>query len=236
MPATQLQPIETQSMTQAINLHIGLPQQPLLPLSGDESLDWVVILHGLFATRRSMRKLELHLRASGYEVLNWGYPTFWRTTAHHVQRLIPLLEQLEEDSRVRSINFVTHSMGGILVRYALDIAQLTKVKRVVMLAPPNRGSHLTRISLGPFAWCVPAICDLKEDPDSLPNRLQVPQQVEFGVIASLRDPIVRVANTFLPSQKDHCVLPTSHFKLPQHEAALRRVQFFLQNGRFSDAA
>lgn len=208
----------------------------LLPISVDSSLDWVVILHGLFATRRSMRKLELHLQAAGYEVLNWGYPTFLRTTKHHIQRLVPLLENLEKDASVRSINFVTHSMGGILVRYALHVARLTKVKRVVMLAPPNRGSHLTRISMGPFAWCVPAIGDLKKDPDSLPNRLAVPHQVEFGVIASSRDYVVRIADTFLPNQKDHCIVPTSHFKLPQHEAALSKVHFFLKTGKFSAAA
>ncbi len=203
-----------------------------LPPNRDVAADCVVILHGLFASCRSMRKIELHLRAAGYRVVNWGYPTFLRTTQHHVKRLVPLIEELERDPEVRSINFVTHSMGGILVRYALDIATLTKVKRVVMLAPPNRGSHLTRISLGPFAWCVPAIADLKKDPDSLPNRLPVPRQVEFGVIASSRDFIVRIADTFLPNQKDHCILAASHFNLPQHEAALNNVRYFLKTGKF----
>ena len=195
--------------------------------------DWVVLLHGLFATSRSMRKLELRLSDAGYEVLNWSYPTFLRTTDHHVHRLIERLKPLENDPCVQSINFVTHSMGGILVRCALHLVALSKVKRVVMLAPPNRGSHLTRISLGPFAWCVPAISDLSESPDSLPNRLRVPTEIEFGVIAASHDVVVRVANTALPNQKDHCTLPATHFRLPQYEATIQKVTSFLKTGYFA---
>lgn len=198
--------------------------------------DWVLLLHGLFASKRSMRKLESRIQSAGYVVFNWGYATWLRTTEHHVRRLVPLLVALQANPRVRSINFVTHSMGGILVRSALQVGSVAKVKRVVMLAPPNRGSHLTRISLGPFAWCVPAIADLSEAPNSLPNRLQVAKQVEIGVIAASRDFVVPVGNTALPTQRDHCVLDTSHFKLPSHEPAIRHVLSFLQTGQFARSA
>lgn len=205
---------------------------------GDDQADedWVVLVHGLFATSRSMRKLEVRLREIGYRVLNWSYPTFWRSTNHHVDRLVLALKQLQCNPDIRSINFVTHSMGGILVRCALHLVKLDKVKRVVMLAPPNRGSHLTRLSMGPLAWCVPAISDLSEAPDSLPNRIEAPTQVEFGVIAASRDVVVHVANTTLPNQKDHCTLKATHFMLPQHEAAVRNVTSFLATGSFYRAA
>lgn len=202
------------------------------------SRDWVVLLHGLFATRQSMRKLETRIAEVGYMVLNWGYPTWLRSTEQNVRRFLPQLELLQSDPSVRTINFVTHSMGGILARCALQLGGDTKVKRLVMLAPPSRGSHLTRISLGPFAWCLPAIADLSESPSSLPNRLEdasqhAASQVEIGVIAASRDFVVPVANTKISSQRDHCVLRTSHFGLPNHETAVRYVLSFLQNGKFS---
>lgn len=196
--------------------------------------DWVVLLHGLFATRRSMRKLELRIRDVGYTVLNWGYPTWLRSTEQHVRHLLPKVESLQRDPNVRSISFVTHSMGGILARCALHFGSDEKIKRLVMLAPPNRGSHLTRISLGPFAWFVPTIADLSESPDSLPNRLEVNSAVEIGVIAASHDFIVPVANTQLANQADHCVLSSSHFRLPSHETAVRCVLSFLQTGKFSN--
>jgi pimeloyl-ACP methyl ester carboxylesterase len=202
------------------------------------SRDWVVLLHGLFATRQSMRKLERHITDVGYSVLNWGYPTWLRSTEQNVRRLLPQLELLQSDPSVRTINFVTHSMGGILARSALQLGSDSKVKRLVMLAPPNRGSHLTRISLGPFAWCLPAIADLSESPDSLPNRLEdasrnTDSQVEIGVIAASRDFVVPVENTKVRNQQDHCVLRCSHFALPNHDIAVRYVLSFLQNGKFS---
>jgi pimeloyl-ACP methyl ester carboxylesterase len=199
--------------------------------------DWVVLLHGLFANCRSMRKLETRIGEVGYKVLNWGYPTWLRSTEQNVKRLLPQVELLQKDPSVRSINFVTHSMGGILARCALQLGSEAKVKRIVMLAPPNRGSHLTRISLGPFAWCLPAIGELSESPSSLPNRLEVSSrvtssQVEIGVIAASHDFIVPVANTQIRNQSDHCVLRSSHYQLPNHDTAVRNVLSFLQCGKF----
>jgi pimeloyl-ACP methyl ester carboxylesterase len=200
-----------------------------------EGMDWVVLLHGLFASRRSMRLLENAIRNIGYGVHNWGYSTWWRSTDFHVARLLPLLDELQTNPQVRSINFVTHSMGGILVRSALHVTRFSKVKRFVMLAPPNRGSHLTRIKLGPFAWCVPSIADLSEAPDSLPNRLSACAMVEIGVIAASRDLVVPIANTSLANQSDHCIVTSSHFSLPKDKMAVSQVLNFLQTGKFSQS-
>jgi pimeloyl-ACP methyl ester carboxylesterase len=204
-----------------------------LELSKVGAQDWVVLLHGLFASRQSMRLLEDAIQNAGYAALNWGYATWWRSTEYHVNRLLPLLAELQSNAQVRSINFVTHSMGGILVRSALHGSRFTKVQRMVMLSPPNRGSHLTRIKLGPFAWLVPSLADLSEAPDSLPNRLQSPNRVEIGVIAASHDFVVPVANTSLENQRDHCVVASSHFRLPREQAAIRLVLQFLQTGKFS---
>lgn len=194
--------------------------------------EWIVLLHGLFATRRSMNKLERRLSAVGYQVVNWGYRTLWRSTEEHVQQLLRTVRGLQNDANVQSISFVTHSMGGILARCALHYGNARKIKRIVMLAPPNSGSQLTRISLGPFSWCCPTIADLSESPDSLPNRLTNHRDVEFGVIAALRDFVVPLENTRLPNQRDHCVIPTTHFQLPNNEAAVNQVLHFLSVGSF----
>ncbi len=187
-----------------------------------------------------MRALARKLEAASYRVHNWSYPSFWVTVEQTARRMVPWLIQLDNQPDCRSINFVTHSLGAIVVRYALQQAvqisgSLQKVRRVVMLAPPNRGSHLTRLSPNPIAWCVPALADLAESADSLPNRLRDPAQVEFGVIAALHDFIVPVSHTIHPTQKDHCTLPTTHFKLPFHASVFDKVQLFLRQGRFSEA-
>ena len=194
--------------------------------------DVVILLHGLFATSKSMRTAKECLEDSGYTVINWGYPTFWRSIEKLTHGLLPTIKHLQSEPAVKSINFVTHSMGGILVRYALQIGSLAKIRRVVMMAPPNAGSHLTRVSLGPFRKFLPAIAELTESQDSLPNRLVDPNSVEFGVIAAEEDFVVKVPNTHLANQKDHCVLQTTHYALPKHEEALRKAVRFLKSGYF----
>ncbi len=179
-----------------------------------------------------MNTLERRIAAEGYSVLNWSYPTWWRSTEQHVRRLLTSLATLEANPCVTAIHFVTHSMGGILARSALHHGAHAKVRRLVMLAPPNRGSHLTRIRLGPFAWCVPAIADLSESPDSLANRIPMTSEVEIGVIAASHDFVVPIANTLLANQRDHCVVATSHFQLPNHDSAVSNAIAFLRHGHF----
>jgi triacylglycerol esterase/lipase EstA (alpha/beta hydrolase family) len=41
-----------------------------------------------------------------------------------------------------NINFVTHSLGGILVRQYLSVHDIPNLKYVVMLGPPNKGSEI----------------------------------------------------------------------------------------------
>jgi triacylglycerol lipase len=192
----------------------------------------VVLLHGLFATRRSMRNVAVRLEQSGYQVVNWGYPTLWRSVEQHAAALLPVLGALEDDPDTESISFLTHSMGGILARYTLQQKRFDKIHRMVMLAPPNGGSRLAGISLGPLTRVLPAIAQLSEAPDSLPNRLLEPGDIEIGIIAASSDFIVRLANTALPNQRDHCVIESNHFELPRHAEAIRKAIQFLQCGRF----
>ena len=199
------------------------------------SEDWVVLVHGLFASRRSMRQLQSRMQLHGYRVCNWGYSSWLQSTQQHIDRLVPQVQQLQELTSVRSISFVTHSMGGILVRAALQQTDIAKINRIVMLSPPNRGSHLTRLPSGPIAWLVPAIADLSREAGSLPNRLPPLPEIEVGVIAATRDLIVRVEDTLLVDQKDHCVVSTTHFRLPQNSEAIDKSLCFLQHGNFSAA-
>ncbi len=194
--------------------------------------DAVVLLHGLFATRRSMQKAEHRLRARGYRVINWGYSTLLRSVDSQVKSLLATIETLERNAEVRTINFLTHSFGGIMARYAMELHKFQKLHRMVMLAPPNRGSHLTKYSLGPFARFLPAIAELSNSSDSLTNRLPCNPNIDVGIIAASHDFIVKVANTTLPTQSDHCTVRGTHFQLPYMDDVLSMAIEFLSHGSF----
>ena len=191
----------------------------------------VVLVHGMLAGPRSMKPLESLLIMHGFEVVNWNYATLRHSIAVHAERLRTRLQALDRKSNVRWIHFVTHSMGGLVVRAALQ-QRLPKARRLVMLAPPNAGSRLTRIPLGPLQWCFPPLVELHESPNSFVNRLPPPANLEVGVLAAADDRVVCVGSTHLNGQADHRVVAGGHNALPRRADTGQYVLRFLQSGRF----
>jgi hypothetical protein len=99
----------------------------------------VVLLHGLARTRLSMSGLALHLGRAGFTTWSRTYPSRTLSIAASAEHIADAIaRELPAD---RPLAAVTHSLGGILIRH---LASRVPFSRVVMLAPPNRGSRLSR--------------------------------------------------------------------------------------------
>ncbi|MFN3192568.1 MAG: esterase/lipase family protein [Aureliella sp.] len=197
--------------------------------------DAVVLLHGLFASNRSMQAARDRFERDGYLVVNFGYKTLFQTIDDYLDGLVPMLGRLNDDRAVQSINFVTHSFGGILVRYALEHISHAKLHRAVMMAPPNNGIRLARYSLGVFDRLFPIVKQISDAPHSLPNSVPEPSGMDVGVIAADRDVIVNRESTKLKNQSDHRTIATTHFRLPYCSEALECASRFLRHGSFDQA-
>src|SRR5262249_48898603 len=105
----------------------------------------VFLLHGFGGRPVLMSRVARHLRLSNFDVRNWGYRSVRMPIEYNTDRLRDQLARIAAEGEYSGIHFVTHSLGGIVVRHVLDQSRLTGVPRVVMLAPPNAGSHVARI-------------------------------------------------------------------------------------------
>jgi len=144
----------------------------------------VILLHGLGRTSRSLSKMTDALQAAGFRPVNLDYPSRKRT----IQELA--LETIERDlsrcakMRASTVHFVTHSMGGVLVRYYISYHRPENLGRVVMLSPPNRGSeaadHLRDSAL--YRWFNGPVGEqLVTGPEGLPEQLG-PVDFPLGII------------------------------------------------------
>jgi hypothetical protein len=152
---------------------------------------------------------------------------------------------------VTRIHFVTHSLGGILVRQYLSGHEIDELGRVVMLGPPNQGSNaVDELEDVPgFDWLNgPAGRQLGKGDESVPLRLG-PADFELGVIAGNRtiDPItsavldnpddgrVSVEDTKLEGMADFVVVDHSHAFMMRMRRPIELTKTFLATGSFGEA-
>jgi pimeloyl-ACP methyl ester carboxylesterase len=193
--------------------------------------DLVVLVHGMGRSSLSMLPMERALERQGFEVLNWGYSS----TLHDVAELGELLaaavrEQPRPDGA--HVHFVTHSLGGIVVRAALAQAVPTGMGRVVMLAPPNAGARAADLAAPWAGWLLKPLGEIGTGEGSVARALAAPAGVEIGVIAGGEDAKVSVEETHLPGETDHVVVPAWHSFLMNRADVQELTVSFLRTGRF----
>lgn len=217
---------------------------------GEAEPEAVVLLHGLARSEGSMALLASRLEGAGYAVHNLDYPS----TEHPPGALDAVLFAPVHAccASAPRLHFVTHSLGGILLRAHLAIHEPGNLGRVVMLAPPNHGSEWVDLlgSSPVFRWILgPTAAELGTDVESLPNRLP-PVDFPLGVIAGTRsvnplgsavlpepnDGTVSVASTRVEGMTDFITVDASHTFIMRSDEVARQVIAFLRDGRFERSA
>lgn len=202
----------------------------------------IILLHGLSRTNRCMNYAGKILSSHGYKIINVNYPSRFFKIEELSQKYIS--QAIEAAGNVEKIHFLTHSMGGILVRDYLSRQNIANLGNVVMLAPPNKGSEIVD-KLGRLK-----VFRYLNGPAGLQlgtNGLQLgPVNFNLGVIAGNKsinpllsllfkgdnDGKVSVSSAKVDGMKDFLVAPYSHTFIMQREIVINQALHFIQNCSF----
>lgn len=226
---------------------VALVVLPPMTSADSKKTDCVILLHGLIRSSASMKPLATALEAQGYLVANIDYPS--RSKAIPELAELAVNKGLERcPATIQRVHFVTHSLGGILLRYYLESTPIPRLGRVVMIGPPNQGSQVVdRYRNVPgFAFLNgPAGLQLGTDKDGITASLG-PVSFPLGIIAgttsvnpilslSLPNPDdgkVSVESTKVEGMTDFVAVPHSHPLMMKAPLVIEQVNYFLSHEVF----
>lgn len=219
----------------------------LLYCQAASAKDCVVLLHGLGRTSYSMSSLEEELAQSGYLTVNENYPSREKNIDQLTLVVGDGITQCK-NLGAQTVHFVTHSLGGILVRRYFQNHVVPEAKRVVMLAPPNHGSEV--VDKFKDKWWFKSFTglagqELGTGATGIAGQLK-PVPLEIGIIAGTEsldpwfagtiaepnDGKVSVASTKLAEMKDFITVAHSHTFISSAKIVTNQVKSFLAQGKF----
>ncbi len=209
----------------------------------------IIMLHGLGETKNIFKPLWRKALQEGFLAAAINYPSTRKSLAGHVKQINFLLNHLED---VQEVSFVTHGIGGIILRKMLvskePWLQKLKIGRIVQVCPPNQGSAwLTKLSQ--YAFCRkilgPVISEVStEDAKRFP---WIRKGIETGVISTAREKrgiykwlpekFSRYFNNgqeaYLKEAKEIVSIKNRHFNPFKNRRIVNACLNFLQKGKFN---
>ncbi len=145
----------------------------------------VVCLHGLWRSIWAMEPIANHLNEQGFTTVNLPYASFRYELEDIVESVRLLVKPWLDEGK--KIHFVTHSLGGVILKHLVEKALLederAKIGRVVMLAPPHQGSEIMDwISNSPVRYVLGPASGFLTSEKMMQHSQQFPEDIEAAII------------------------------------------------------
>ncbi len=203
-------------------------------ISRDLSREIVLMTHGIASSRFLLYPLARRVRRAGFETKLYGYPSIWWSNASHGKKLASVINDLAD--RYERVHLVVHSMGGIVTRCALQQPMPANLGNIVMIAPPNQGSHVATQLTWIYGWLSPTLLELRDTPDSFVKRLgPVSPDHKVGILEASNDNVVRPGNTVVDGQTEHRIIRGWHTGVLWTRETAELTRNFLKTGSFGQA-
>lgn len=220
--------------------------KPQLSSEKNGANEVVFVLHGFGDNKAGIWPLASRLEDAGFTVYRIGYTSIGRTP-EEIQRDVYEQIQAKLKTESRTVHFVGHSFGGLLIRSFLSNHSVRTLGRVVLIGTPNKGTAL--VDMYHDSWWMKILgktaMSLGTDSASLPNSLSDPYY-PVGVIAGLsdglfathilsdpNDNVVPVESASLNGMADMIVIRSSHAMLRFDREVSDQTITFLRSGSFA---
>lgn len=226
---------------------IGIPEYEKNSGEASKRHETVVFIHGFMRTQRSMTKIARSFEKEGFTTYRFWYKGKEGYIEDHAKKLVEELNGLTQQNPENRIHFVTHSLGGLILRKALNDPKCPPhalMGRVVMLAPPNQGSSLAR-KLYNQAWFRKLVGDksgrqlasiTKKDilklgafPKKMPILVIAGMSGLNPILEGANDGKVTVKETYLPEKHLHRVVQEGHAFIMNNSQVIDLSKSFIQN-------
>ncbi len=217
----------------------------------NNSSEYIILLHGMGRSKNSMKKVEKYFLRQGYNLLNIDYPSTKKSVEFLANTFLFNIISTHIDPSIKKIHFITHSLGGIIVRMYLQNHPIPDGSKIVMLAPPNHGSEVTDFLKNNIFYKYAtgeAGQRLTTNNTSLPHQLaEIPYDV--GIIAGNKtlepwfsllidgenDGKVSTKSTQLKEMKDFIVVPHAHTFIMNFNEVHQQIHNFIKQSTFIHA-
>lgn len=212
----------------------------------DKKKDLVFVLHGLGSTKAAMWFLGERIEQAGFSVEYIGYQSFYNTPEEVLENVAGQISRFLLENN-RTLHFVGHSLGGLMIRAYLDSRNVENLGKVVLIGSPNKGTVF--VDQFKDRWWMgllgPLPLSLGTDENSFPNSIGRPYY-PVGIIAGVSDwvlndkilpgkddGIVPLESAKVEGMTDMTVVSSGHNMMLYDQKVADQTIEFLRQGRFN---